>query len=129
MAVRALTVLVLFASAAFASDPKQKPPQDNSGPAHPPPGAILDARSIAQNPDADDGQWTLASKDFQNTRFSGLRQLNAGNVKDLKLQWTWATGLSRGHEGAPLVVGDTMYFVTPFPNKLYAFDLGKAGGP
>src|SRR5690606_28007667 len=34
-----------------------------------------------------------------------------------------------GHEGAPLVVGGTMYVVTPFPNKLYALDLTKPGAP
>ena len=34
-----------------------------------------------------------------------------------------------GHEGAPLVVGDTMYLVTPYPNIAYALDLSKAGAP
>jgi PQQ-dependent dehydrogenase (methanol/ethanol family) len=34
-----------------------------------------------------------------------------------------------GHEGQPLVVGDTMYVVTPWPNVLYAFDLTKEGYP
>ena len=34
-----------------------------------------------------------------------------------------------GHEGAPLVVGDTMYLVTPYPNIAYALDLSKPGAP
>ena len=44
--------------------------------------------------------------------------------------FTFSTGINRGHEAAPLVVGDTMYVVTPFPNILYALDLtpGNAGG-
>jgi lanthanide-dependent methanol dehydrogenase len=29
----------------------------------------------------------------------------------------------RGHEGAPLVIGDVMYLHTPFPNIVYALDL------
>jgi lanthanide-dependent methanol dehydrogenase len=29
----------------------------------------------------------------------------------------------RGHEAAPIVVGDTMYIVTPYPNLLHALDL------
>ncbi len=75
----------------------------------------------------DDGQWLMASKDYANNRFSGLDQINAGNVRNLKLAWSFSTGVLRGHEGAPLVVGDTMYFVTPYPNILYALDLKNQG--
>jgi glucose dehydrogenase len=35
----------------------------------------------------------------------------------------------RGQEAAPLVVGSTMYVVTPYPNILYALDLTKPGAP
>ena len=75
----------------------------------------------------DDGQWLMASKDYANNRFSGLDQINSANVRNLRLAWTFSTGVLRGHEGAPLVVGDTMYFVTPFPNILYALDLRSSG--
>jgi PQQ-dependent dehydrogenase (methanol/ethanol family) len=75
----------------------------------------------------DDGQWLMASKDYANNRFSGLDQINTGNVRGLRLAWTFSTGVLRGHEGAPLVVGDTMYFVTPYPNILYAIDLKNNG--
>jgi len=27
--------------------------------------------------------------------------------------WSFATGVTRGHEAAPLMVGDTLYVVTP----------------
>ncbi len=49
--------------------------------------------------------------------------------KSLKLAWTFSTGLTRGHEAAPLVVNNTMYIVTPWPNLLYALDLTKPGAP
>ncbi|MEA2708892.1 MAG: lanthanide-dependent methanol dehydrogenase [Phycisphaerales bacterium] len=75
----------------------------------------------------DDGQWTMPAKNYQHTRFSGLDQINASNVKDLKVAWTFTTGVTRGHEAAPLVVGDTMYVVTPYPNTLYALDLKNSG--
>jgi PQQ-dependent dehydrogenase (methanol/ethanol family) len=75
----------------------------------------------------DDGQWLMASKDYANQRFSGLDQINTTNVQNLRPAWTFATGVLRGHEAAPLVVGDTMYFVTPFPNILYALDLKNSG--
>src|SRR3954468_3629061 len=81
----------------------------------------------AAEPAADDGQWTMATKDYGNVRYSGLDQINAQNAKDLKLAWTFSTGVFRGQEAAPLVVGDTMYVVTPFPNYLYALDLNKPG--
>ena len=34
-----------------------------------------------------------------------------------------STGVLRGHEGSPLVIGDTMYIHTPFPNNVYAVNL------
>jgi glucose dehydrogenase len=75
----------------------------------------------------EDGQWTMPAKNYQGTRFSGLDQINAANAKDLKVAWTFSTGVNRGHEAAPLVVGDTMYVVTPYPNILYALDLKEGG--
>ncbi len=71
----------------------------------------------------DDGQWLMASKDYGANRFSGLDQINTENVGKLRLAWSFSTGVLRGHEAAPLVVGDTMYFVTPYPNILYAIDV------
>jgi len=75
----------------------------------------------------DDGQWTMPAKSYQATRFSGLDQINAENAKGLKVAWTFSTGVSRGHEAAPLVAGDMMYVVTPFPNFVYALDLKNNG--
>ena len=34
-----------------------------------------------------------------------------------------STGVLRGHEGSPLVIGDTMYVHTPFPNNVFAVNL------
>src|SRR3954469_19467765 len=76
---------------------------------------------------AEDGQWTMPAKNFENTRYSALDQIKIDNAKDLRVAWTFSTGVNRGHEAAPLVVGDTMYVVTPFPNILYALDLKKNG--
>lgn len=82
---------------------------------------------VARNVPVEDGQWTMASKDYANTRYSGLGEITAANVARLRVAWTWSTGNDRGHEGAPLVVGSTMYVVTPFPNQLYALDLANGG--
>ena len=82
----------------------------------------------AQASPAEDGQWIMPAKNYASTRFSGLDQINTGNVARLGLAWTFSTGLTRGHEAPPLVVGSTMYIVTPYPNYLYAIDLTKPGG-
>jgi PQQ-dependent dehydrogenase (methanol/ethanol family) len=79
--------------------------------------------------EADDGQWTRPSKTYDGIRFSGLDQINTTNVKQLRPAWTFSTSVLRGHEEAPLVVNNTMYLVTPFPNILYALDLTKEGAP
>jgi len=61
------------------------------------------------------------------TAYSSLKQINAGNVGKLQVAWTFSTGVLRGHEGAPLVIGNMMYFSTPFPNIVYALDLDHDG--
>ena len=71
--------------------------------------------------------WVLQTGDYANTRYSKLSQINRDNVGDLQVAWTFSTGVLRGHEGGPLVVGDIMYVHTPFPNKVYALDLNADG--
>src|ERR1700679_1539981 len=65
----------------------------------------------------------MPTNTYDNQRYSSLSQINASNVSKLQVAWTFSTGVLRGHEGAPLVIGDVMYFVTPFPNIVYALDL------
>jgi len=72
---------------------------------------------------ADPKQWTLQTGDYTNNRYSKLDQINRDNVKTLKVAWTFSTGVLRGHEGSPLVVGSTMFVHTPFPNNVFALDL------
>src|ERR1700745_1769054 len=69
---------------------------------------------------SNDGDWPMAARDYANTRFSPLADVNAGNVANLKLALTFSTGVLRGHEAAPVVVNGTMYVVTPYPNVVYA---------
>jgi PQQ-dependent dehydrogenase (methanol/ethanol family) len=83
--------------------------------------------NTAMQPEAEDGQWPMSAKNYANTRFSGLNEINNANVANLKVAWTFSTGVDRGQEAAPIVVGDTMYVVTPYPNTLYALDLKNNG--
>jgi len=64
---------------------------------------------------------------YENWRYSALDQINASNVNQLQVAWTFSTGVLRGHEGQPLVIGDVMYVHTPFPNIVYALDLNSEG--
>jgi PQQ-dependent dehydrogenase (methanol/ethanol family) len=71
----------------------------------------------------DPKQWVMPAGNYANTRHSALKQITADNVGKLQVAWTFSTGVLRGHEGAPLVVGDVMYLHGPFPNPVYALDL------
>ncbi len=71
--------------------------------------------------------WVMPLGNYSSTRYSELDQINKGNVGDLQVAWTFSTGVLRGHEGGPLVVGDVMYVHTPFPNKVFALDLNDNG--
>lgn len=74
------------------------------------------------------GEWRLPARDLAGTRYSPLADINVTNVANLKVVSTMSTGINRGHEGQPLVVGTTMYVVTPYPNVLLAIDLTVPGG-
>ena len=76
------------------------------------------AKLIA-NPD----NWAMQAGNFYNQRYSALSQINKSNVKNLQAVWTFSTGVLRGHEGGPLVIGNTLYVHSAFPNKVFAIDL------
>jgi glucose dehydrogenase len=76
---------------------------------------------MSQNPK----DWVMPAGDYANTRYSKLNQINAQNVGKLQVAWTFSTGVLRGHEGGPLIIGNIMYVHTPFPNKVYAIDLSQ----
>ncbi|HYU13245.1 MAG TPA: PQQ-dependent dehydrogenase, methanol/ethanol family, partial [Stellaceae bacterium] len=78
---------------------------------------------MSQNPK----DWVMPTGDYFNQRYSKLKQINSGNVGKLQVAWTFSTGVLRGHEGGPLVIGNVMYFHTPFPNIVYALDLNNDG--
>ncbi|WP_119680824.1 methanol/ethanol family PQQ-dependent dehydrogenase [Indioceanicola profundi] len=81
----------------------------------------------ASPPPAAEAEWTTPAGTLQGTRFSALDQINPSNVGRLVEEFSFETGVEAGHEGAPLVIGNTMYMVGPFPNKLFALDLTRPG--
>jgi PQQ-dependent dehydrogenase (methanol/ethanol family) len=87
----------------------------------------VSANDELMNLASDAKNWAMPTGDYANTRYSKLNQINKDNVKDLQVKWTFSTGVLRGHEGGPLVIGDVMYVHTPFPNIVYALDLNNDG--
>ncbi len=71
----------------------------------------------------DPNNWAHPRGQHNNQGYSALGQINKGNIKNLKMAWSFATGVNRGHEGSPIVVGNMMYLVSAFPNNIYALDL------
>lgn len=73
----------------------------------------------------DDSQWVMPGKNYAGTRYSTLNEITTANVQQLKVAWSMSTGTTKGHEGAPLVVGSTMYAHSSYPNHVFAIDLTK----
>ena len=80
-----------------------------------------DLIKMSKNPN----DWVMPTGDYANQRYSALKQITAQNVRNLQVAWTFSTGVLRGHEGAPLVIGNVMYVHGPFPNPVYALDLNN----
>jgi PQQ-dependent dehydrogenase (methanol/ethanol family) len=80
-----------------------------------------------QKMSADASQWVMPLGNYSSQRYSTLKQINTSTAKNLHPVWTFSTGVLRGHEGGPLVIGDMMYMSTPYPNTVFALDLNQGG--
>src|SRR4029078_10225113 len=91
-------------------------------------GSVKAIPAAAASP-PDDGNWTMPAKEYAATRGSGLDEINPASVAKLAVSFTVSTGTTEGFEAPPLVVDNTMYVVTPWPNNVLALDLTKPGAP
>ncbi len=104
------------------------PPADPGGgsgttdPEQPAANAIdsLDTKAIIAN-DQTDAQWPSYGLNYHETRFSQLDKINAGNVGELGLAWSYDLTSIRGVEATPLVVDGVMY-VTGSWSIVHALD-------
>lgn len=67
------------------------------------------------------GEWLTHGRDYAETRFSPLKKIDAENVKQLGLAWSYDTGTNRGLEATPIVSGGVMY-TTGSWSIVYALD-------
>jgi PQQ-dependent dehydrogenase (methanol/ethanol family) len=111
--------MALLASAPLCALATFSLAQDEAGKPVPPP--------FAAGPE--DGQWTMPAKNVASTRYSDLGEITTDNAKNLKVAFTFSLGYNKGQEAAPLVIDNTMYIVSSYPNVLYALDLTKPGAP
>lgn len=110
-----------------ASKPAANAPVNRrSGSPNGPPDMSADFHFISPLPK---GTWELPAGDYANTRYSPLDQITNQNAPSLKLIAQFADGIPHGYEGQPLVVNNTMYSVTPYPNYLVAINLKDLNGP
>ncbi len=65
--------------------------------------------------------WLTYGRDYAETRFSPLAQVDAGNVARLGLAWTYDTGAVRGLEATPLVANGVLYASTSW-SDVFALD-------
>lgn len=84
-------------------------------------------RSIALQ--QDHAQWVTPKQNYAGWRHSELDQITTENVRYLRTAWSFSTGIPRGHQGQPLVVGNMMFIHSPFPNPVFAVDLSQRGWP
>jgi len=71
--------------------------------------------------DDDNTDWSLYGKEYNNQRYSPLKQINRSNVRTLKLAWKYKTGKKNTFQTNPLVQNGVMYITTPF-NDVVALD-------
>jgi methanol dehydrogenase (cytochrome c) subunit 1 len=71
--------------------------------------------------------WVMTGRTYDSDNYSPMTQINKDNVKNLRVAWSFSTGLLHGHEGTPRVVNGVMYVNSSFPNNVYALDLDNPG--
>jgi PQQ-dependent dehydrogenase (methanol/ethanol family) len=104
----------MVATAALLALASSSSVADNGGPAR-----IDQARLDGAASDADN--WLTYGRTYAEQRFSGLVQINDGNIGKLGLAWAVELDTARGQEATPIVVDGIMYTSTAW-SKVLAVD-------
>ncbi|MET0292223.1 MAG: PQQ-dependent dehydrogenase, methanol/ethanol family [Steroidobacteraceae bacterium] len=105
--------------AAFALSGCGQPPETASNRKTARVANVTDAKLRAA--DAEPGQWMSHGRNYDEQRFSPLKQINAENVGQLGLAWFSDFDTNRGQEATPLVIDGVIYVSTAW-SKVYAYD-------
>lgn len=82
-----------------------------------PPVGDQTLRNVESRP----GEWLSHGRNYAETRYSPLKEVNETTVGKLGLAWSYDTHTSRGLEATPLIVGTTMYTTGAY-SIVYALD-------
>lgn len=82
--------------------------------------ATVDGNRVAEA-DREPQNWLAHGRTYGEQRFSPLARINAFNVEQLGLAWSYPTGTLRGLQATPIVVDGTMY-TTGTWSVVYALD-------
>ena len=69
----------------------------------------------------DGADWAMSGFNYNEQRFSPLKQINDGNVAKLGLAWSADMPDARGQESTPVVIDGVIYVTGPW-SKLFAYD-------
>lgn len=84
------------------------------------PASSIDDAALA-DVEARPGEWLTHGRDYAETRYSPLDQINTENVKNLGLAWSYSTDTKRGLEATPLIA-DGVIYTTGSWSIVYAVD-------
>ena len=104
-----LPVLLLSGAAAMAQQPQPGDAIKNLTP-------VTDA--MLRNPPP--GDWLMWRRTYNAWGYSPLDQINKGNVKNLKVAWTWS--LTNGATETTPIVHDGVLFIFNYADKVQALD-------
>src|SRR5689334_5197338 len=65
--------------------------------------------AVLRNATATAGDWLTHGRDYSETRFSPLKEINTSNVKSLGLAWSFDTETTRGLEATPIAIDGILY--------------------
>src|SRR5262249_45740931 len=68
-----------------------------------------------------DGDWLMIRRTYDGWGYSPLDQITPATVGRLQPEWIFSTGMTSGHQAAPIVNGGVMFVSTP-NNQVLAID-------
>src|SRR5262249_30262937 len=115
--VKILLLLMLCSGAVFLQAPAAQKSHSTKAAKR---GRAIDDTAL-RNADSRTGDWITHGRNYAETRFSPLKGIDASNVKDLRLAWSFDTDTTRGLEATPLIIDGVMY-TTGSWSIVYALD-------
>src|SRR5580704_1462256 len=104
-----------FLSAVFGLLAAAQSPSEPASPPLPVPLVLRNYKPItaARLTKPEDSDWAMVRRTYDGWGYSPLAQITPQNVKRLEPAWVFSTGMTSGHEAAPVVANGVMFVATP----------------